>query len=127
MTLRAFRACVAATLLGLGLVALLFLPALASGGTPPKGATPTATQKVPPTPNGGPALAVPDTVLVVDLAASTYTARGTHPGENATYSLMISNTGNTNSSATEARMHVPANTTYVANSAQVQGGGTLSV
>ncbi len=131
MTVRKLRACALASLLGLGLVGLLFLPVLAQTGTPakpggPKGPTPTPTAKVPPTPVG-PQLSLPAGLDVVDYSKSSYTARGTHPGETITYTLLISNTGNTPGLATEARALIAANVTYVPNSAHVQGGGALSV
>jgi uncharacterized repeat protein (TIGR01451 family) len=131
VTVRGLLACGIAILMGLGMVVLLFMPVLAQGGSPagpsgPKGPTPTPTAKIPPTPIG-PRFAAPAGVGFVAFDGSSYTARGTHPGEIITYTLAVSNTGNSPSLATEVKTHVPANTVYVLNSAHVQGGGVLSV
>ncbi len=103
----------------------LQLPALAQDKTPPtpvaKDGTPTPPQKqvdAPSSPTGGGS---------PDYSLSTFTARGTHPGETITYTLVISNRGTNPGAATIANISVPTNATYVPGSAQAQGGGVVNV
>src|SRR5258708_6655787 len=130
MLMRGLRACGLAIALGCGMLLLLFLPVLAQSGAPAgpgggTGPTPTPTPKAQPTQS--PLLAAPAGLDFVDFSKSIYTAHGTHPGEIVTYTLVAANSGSTPALAGEVKMNVPANTTYVPNSAHVQGGGTLTV
>jgi uncharacterized repeat protein (TIGR01451 family) len=67
--------------------------------------------------------------------AGTYPVYGTsrmsasynvHPGDIATYTLVVSNTGTASDAATQVLDPIPANTTYIPGSTQVQGGGVLN-
>ena len=92
---------------------------------PPKSVTPTPSPKRPQVnpskvsaPNGGGS---------PDYSFSTFSARGTHPGETITYQLVIKNRGTNPGAATVAQIALPANAPYVASSAQVKGGGSIIV
>jgi uncharacterized repeat protein (TIGR01451 family) len=90
-----------------------------------KGATPTPTLPKKALPSQQPeGVNIPS---AVDYRTSSLNARGTHPGENSTFILIIANKGNTTGAASEAHITIPANVTYVPGSAQVQGGGALQV
>ena len=113
----------------MGLLPLLLLSSLtvtAEGGkappptpTPGKNATPAPTPK--PVPHG------PQFTPSVDLNGTTYSVRGAHSNENATYTAVLFNSGTLTTSHTEARLSIPSNTTYVNGSATLQGGGALTV
>ena len=95
------------------LVWLLFLPSQALGAPPgPKGPTPTPAVKKASQPPALPAIP-----LGVDFEFSSYTARGTHPGETNTYTLAVVNAGASPANAAQATINLPANAAYVPNSA----------
>jgi hypothetical protein len=47
----------------------------------------------------------------VDYRTSSLNGRGTHPGENSTFILIIANKGSTTGAASEAHITIPANVT----------------
>lgn len=95
--------------------------------TPAVGKVPTPTPALPYKPQPPLQPEGSNSTNAVDYATSSFTARGTHPGENIVYSLIVANTGSTKGAATEVNITVPSNAHYVSGSAQVQGGGALSV
>jgi uncharacterized repeat protein (TIGR01451 family) len=119
---------VLAVLIVIALIILFSASALAQDkptATPTVGkgpaTTPASPQKPPLQPEN------PATISAVDYSTSSFAARGTHPGENSTYTLIIANTGTKTGTATEVNITVPSNANYVSGSAHVQGGGSLSV
>jgi uncharacterized repeat protein (TIGR01451 family) len=118
---------VLAVFIVMALIVLFSISALAQDkptATPTagKGPIPTTTfpQKPPQQPEN------PSTINGVDYSTSSFTARGTHPGENSTYTLIVANTGSKTGAATDVNVAIPSNANYVSGSAQVQGGGVLS-
>lgn len=132
MKSRFLRIYILAMLAGIAILISLSRPALAQDkqpGSPQpagvKGPTPTpASQEKPLPPDRSQA---PQIVPGVDYSTSALNARGTHPGEHSLYTLAIANRGSITGAATEAHIQLPANAPYVPGSAQVQGGGTLTV
>ncbi len=49
-----------------------------------------------------------------------------HPGEIATFTLIVSNTGTANGTATKVTDPIPAGTTYIGGSAVAHGGGSIT-
>jgi uncharacterized repeat protein (TIGR01451 family) len=130
MKSRLFRVEILAMLLGIAVLIALTSPAQAKDKTP-------ATQP-PPAKNPASTPVAPEKQLPpgqaqgiqinsgVDYRTSALNARGTHAGETSQFMLTIVNQGSDTGAATEAYIHLPANASYVPDSAQAQGGGTLT-
>jgi uncharacterized repeat protein (TIGR01451 family) len=117
-------------LMGIALLLTSNISALAQGkptATPAVEKGPTPTPASPNKPYSSLQPENSNSINAVVYNTSSFTARGTHPGENTAYTLIVANTGSTMGSATEVNINVPSNANYVSGSAQAQGGGTLSV
>jgi uncharacterized repeat protein (TIGR01451 family) len=121
---------VLAFLVVMALVVSFSISALAQGkptATPAVGKEPTPTPALPYKPQQPLQSESSNSINAVNYNTSSVAARGTHPGENTAYTLIVANTGTTTGSATEVNITTPSNANYVLGSAQVQGGGNLSV
>ncbi len=121
---------VLAFLVVMALIVSFSISALAQGkptATPAVGKEPTPTPALPNKPQPPLQSEGSNSINAVNYATSSFTAHGTHPGENIAYSLIVANTGSTTGAATEVNISIPSNTNYVSGSAQVQGGGALSL
>ncbi len=64
--------------------------------------------------------------LPVYVASKKTASYNVHPGDIATFTLLVSNTGTANGTATQVTDPIPVGTTYIGGSAVAHGGGSLT-